>query len=124
MLNRLLAGAALGALLTACTTTEEGAIESAAVSIPQATGATAGALLDLCVQVAPIANKFLLSDLAVSAELAMATVRCATYNVRINLADVSDRRERKHFEDATNQMLTHATERVRAAIPAIWGRLK
>jgi len=38
MLNRLLAGAALGALLTACTTTEEGAIESAAVTIPQATG--------------------------------------------------------------------------------------
>ena len=38
MLNRLLAGAALGALLTACTTTEEGAIESAAVTIPQASG--------------------------------------------------------------------------------------
>src|SRR5690606_25962780 len=38
MLNRLLAGAALGALLTACTTTEEGTIQPAAITIPQATG--------------------------------------------------------------------------------------
>lgn len=39
MFHRLLAGAALGALLTACTTTpQEGAIGSAAVTIPQATG--------------------------------------------------------------------------------------
>src|SRR5690606_18663170 len=39
MFHRLLAGAALGALLTACTTTsEEGAISSAAVTMPQATG--------------------------------------------------------------------------------------
>ena len=38
MINRLLAGAALGALLTACTTTQEGTIEATAVTIPQATG--------------------------------------------------------------------------------------
>src|SRR5687768_7419653 len=38
MLNRLLAGAALGALLTACTTTGEDAVPAAAVTIPQATG--------------------------------------------------------------------------------------
>lgn len=39
MFHRLLAGAALGALLTACTTTpQEGAISTAAVTIPQATG--------------------------------------------------------------------------------------
>ena len=39
MFHRLLAGAALGALLTACTTTpQEGAIGSAGVTIPQATG--------------------------------------------------------------------------------------
>jgi peptidyl-dipeptidase Dcp len=38
MLNRLLAGAALGAFLTACTTTAEGAIKAAAVTVPQATG--------------------------------------------------------------------------------------
>jgi peptidyl-dipeptidase Dcp len=42
MLNRLLAGAALGTLLTACTTTEEGALpaapETIGVAIPQASG--------------------------------------------------------------------------------------
>src|SRR5688500_11477201 len=35
MLNRILVGVALGGLLTACTTTEEGSIEA---DIPQATG--------------------------------------------------------------------------------------
>ena len=38
MLKPLLAGAALGTLLTACTTTEEGATDTARVTIPQATG--------------------------------------------------------------------------------------
>src|SRR5688500_12698484 len=38
MLKHLLAGAALGALLTGCATTEEAAIASAAVTVPQATG--------------------------------------------------------------------------------------
>ncbi|MBC8109124.1 MAG: cyclodeaminase/cyclohydrolase family protein [Anaerolineae bacterium] len=95
----------------------------ACIRIPQAIGATAGALLDLCAQVAPKANKFLLSDLAVCAELAMATVRCATYNVQINLADVSDATERRHFEDSMNHLIARATERIRSIIPAIWKRL-
>jgi len=38
MLTRLLAGAALGALLTACTTTGEGAASSATVTVPEGTG--------------------------------------------------------------------------------------
>src|SRR5688500_9085972 len=45
MLNRLLAGAALGALLTACTTTEESPLPAAPQSLPalpQATGVFAG----------------------------------------------------------------------------------
>ena len=85
--------------------------------------ATAGALLDLCSQVTPIANKFLISDLAVCAELAMATVRCAAYNVRVNLVDVSDATERQHFEDAMNKIVVHGTETIRATMPAIWKRL-
>jgi oligopeptide/dipeptide ABC transporter ATP-binding protein len=39
--------------------------------------------------VVDVVNVYLLSDLAVSADLAMATVRCAVYNVRVNLADVA-----------------------------------
>jgi methenyltetrahydrofolate cyclohydrolase len=95
----------------------------ACIRIPQAIGATAGALLDLCAQVTPIANKFLISDLAVCAELSMATVRCAAYNVRVNLVDVSDPTDRQHFEDAINQIVVHGTERIRATMPAIWKRL-
>lgn len=95
----------------------------ACIRIPQGIAATASALLDLCAGVTQIANKFLLSDLAVCAELAMATVRCASYNVRVNLVDVSDPTDRKHFEESTNQIVAHATERVRSVIPAIWKRL-
>ncbi|CAN5431709.1 hypothetical protein BH09PLA1_BH09PLA1_35240 [soil metagenome] len=95
----------------------------ACIRIPQAIGATAAALLDLAAQVAPKANKFLLSDLAVCAELAMATVRCATYNVQVNLADVSDATDRRHFEDSMNHLIAHGTERIRAVIPAIWKRI-
>ena len=54
----------------------------ACIRIPQSIGATAAAILELAQRVTPIVNKYLLSDLAVCAELAMATVRCAAYNVR------------------------------------------
>src|SRR5437762_1763460 len=48
----------------------------ACIRIPQATAAIAAAILDLCDRTLARANKYLLSDLAVCAELAMATVRC------------------------------------------------
>lgn len=93
------------------------------IRVPQAIGATAYAVLDLCGQVAPIVNKYLLSDLAVCAELAMATLRCAAYNVRVNLPDVSDPAEHSHFEDMNNKMVWRATARIQQVIPAIWSRL-
>jgi formiminotetrahydrofolate cyclodeaminase len=92
------------------------------IRVPQAIGATAGAVLDLCGQLVPMVNPLLLSDLAVSAELAMATVRCAAYNVRVNLPDVSDAAEQDRFENATNSMVWRATERIQQVIPAIWNR--
>src|SRR5688500_5067412 len=54
----------------------------ASIRVPQAIGATALAILELCEKLVDKVNHFLLSDLAVSCELAMATVRCAAYNVR------------------------------------------
>src|SRR5437764_5460642 len=39
------------------------------IRIPQSIGATALAVLELCARLVPLANKYLLSDLAVSAEL-------------------------------------------------------
>jgi formiminotetrahydrofolate cyclodeaminase len=94
----------------------------ACIRIPQAIGATAGAILELGERLVPIGNKFLLSDLAVCAELAMATVRCAAHNVRVNLADVSDRAERDRFDRAAEQMLAAAVVRMRKIIPAIQQR--
>ena len=96
----------------------------ACIRIPQAIGATASAVLDVCERVAPIANKFLLSDLAVCAELAMATVRCAAYNVRVNLADVSDAAERTRLEEGMEISVARATSVVRRVIPVIWGRVE
>jgi formiminotetrahydrofolate cyclodeaminase len=95
----------------------------ACIRIPQAVGATGVAILELTDRLAPIANKFLLSDLAVCAELAMATVRCASHNVRINLPDITDPAERGRFESAAQSMVAHAGEMVRRIIPAIWKRI-
>src|SRR3954467_8304563 len=54
----------------------------ASISTPQAVAAAAVAVLGLCDRLVDISNRYLLSDLAVGADLAMATVRCAVYNVR------------------------------------------
>jgi formiminotetrahydrofolate cyclodeaminase len=94
----------------------------ACIRVPQAIGTTAGAILDLCGHLVPMVNAFLLSDLAVSAELAMATVRCAAYNVRVNLQDVSDPAEQDRFVNTTNAMVWRATARIQQVIPAIWAR--
>lgn len=93
------------------------------IRVPQTIVATAVAVLDLCGELAPISNKFLLSDLAVCAELSMATVRCATCNVVINLPDVSDANERERFERSAATMIDHATARVREVVPKIWARI-
>jgi formiminotetrahydrofolate cyclodeaminase len=95
----------------------------ACIRVPQTIAATAVAVLDLCGQLTPISNKFLLSDLAVCAELSMATVRCATCNVVINLPDVSDANERERFERGTGELVVRATSLVRRVVPAIWQRL-
>jgi formiminotetrahydrofolate cyclodeaminase len=96
----------------------------ACIRVPQTIAATAAAVLDLCGQLTPIVNRFLLSDLAVCAELSMATVRCAAHNVTINLPDVSDEHERGRFEQATSKVVLHATSRVRQVVPAIWQRVE
>jgi len=94
----------------------------ACIRIPQSVGATAIAILDLAEQAAPICNKWLLSDLAVCAELATAATRCAAYNVRINLNDVSDADEKARLAKDTDLMIQHAVQRVQRLLPAIWNR--
>lgn len=94
------------------------------IRVPQTIVATAAAVLELCGKLVRIANVHLLSDLAVCAELSMATVRCGAYNVYINLFDVSDQRERARFEDATAKIVLHSIARIRETIPAIKQRLE
>ncbi|MGC4032948.1 MAG: cyclodeaminase/cyclohydrolase family protein [Tepidisphaeraceae bacterium] len=62
----------------------------ACIAVPQAIGATALAILELAIKVAPTSNVWLASDLAVCGELAMAAVRASVHNVRANLGEVSD----------------------------------
>ena len=94
----------------------------ASIRTPQAIAATAAAILGLCDRLVEISNHYLLSDLAVSADLAMATVRCAIYNVRVNLPDISDPAERQSAEAEMGQVLAHAAMLIQRVSPRIWAR--
>jgi glutamate formiminotransferase/formiminotetrahydrofolate cyclodeaminase len=96
----------------------------ACIRIPQSMAATALSVLNLAQQLTDRVNLFLLSDLAVCAELAMTTVRCSLYNVRVNLVQVPDAEERKKIDAEAGQILARATALVQKTIPAIWSRLK
>lgn len=94
----------------------------ASIRVPQAMGATALAMLELADRLVDKVNAYLLSDLAVSCELAMATVRCAICNIRANVPDLVDSRDRTHTEATAQHLLTEATAAVRRAVPRIWAR--
>ena len=94
----------------------------ASIRVPEAMGATALAILQLADNLVEKVNHYLLSDLAVSCELAMATVRCAVYNVRANLPDVADASDRQKIEQTAGALIAHATPLVQRAVPRIWAR--
>jgi formiminotetrahydrofolate cyclodeaminase len=94
----------------------------ACVRVPQVIGATAVAILKLCDQVVEIVNPWLLSDLAVCADLAMTTARSAVYNVRVNLSSLTDPADVKHLEAETDAMLSHAKILIQQVGPRIWSR--
>lgn len=94
----------------------------ASIRTPEAIAATAVAILELCGQLVQIVNFYLLSDLAVCADLAMATLRCGIYNVRVNLVDVADPSDRKKIEATIATLLSHGTSIIKRVAPAIWER--
>ena len=94
----------------------------ASIRTPQTIGLTAVAIIELCEHVTDFVNHYLLSDLAVGAELAMATVRCASYNVRVNLGDLIDPTEVQHIDDEVQQMLARAVRLIQRVNPRIWAR--
>jgi formiminotetrahydrofolate cyclodeaminase len=96
----------------------------ACIRVPQAMAACGLAVLQELDRVWEITNVYLLSDLAVCGELAMATVRCGVYNVRANLPSLNDGAERQHFEKATERLLVPATEIMKRNLPRIWQRYR
>jgi formiminotetrahydrofolate cyclodeaminase len=95
---------------------------SACIGCPLAIGATALAILKLCDQVVNIVNPWLLSDLAVSSELAMATVRSAMYNVRVNLGSIENPLEKQRIQHQSEAMLRQATVLIQRVLPMIWSQ--
>jgi formiminotetrahydrofolate cyclodeaminase len=92
------------------------------IRVPQSIGASAVAILELAARMVDCVNPYLLSDLAVSAELAMATARCAIYNCRVNLVDVPDAESRQSIESTMNQLQIRALRIIQDVIPKIWSR--
>jgi formiminotetrahydrofolate cyclodeaminase len=94
----------------------------ACIRIPEAMAATAVAILEVVDRITNFVNPHLLSDLAVCADLAMATARCAIYNVRANLPDVKDSADRASIEGTIRSLLTHAATLIQRVAPRIWER--
>jgi formiminotetrahydrofolate cyclodeaminase len=94
----------------------------ASIRIPQAVAATSVAVLELVDRVADKVNPWLLSDLAVCGDLAMATTRCALHNVRANLPDVNDPADRDSIERSSRALLARGLTLIQRAAPRIWAR--
>jgi formiminotetrahydrofolate cyclodeaminase len=95
----------------------------ASIRVPEAMAATAVSILDLAGKIVDTANYFLLSDLAVCADLAMATTRCAIYNVRVNLPEITDAKEKAEIETAIDGLLSRGLIAVQRVSPRIWQRV-
>lgn len=90
------------------------------IRVPQAVAATGVAILELCDKMVNFVNPQLVSDLAVCADLAMATIRCAQYNVRANLPELADEAERRSISQSNNQILSRAAALIQNLSPRIW----
>jgi formiminotetrahydrofolate cyclodeaminase len=89
----------------------------ASIRIPQSLAAAGIAVLDIADSIVDVANIRLLSDLAVSADLAIATVRCAVHNIRANLPLVTDPTERAAIDAGASQLLHRAKSAIRSFEP-------
>ena len=94
----------------------------ACIRIPEAIAASSVAILELVDRILGFVNPHLLSDLAVCADLAMAAARCAVYNVRANLPDVTDPSDRTAIEGIIRSLLTRAATIIQQVAPRIWER--
>ena len=94
----------------------------ACIRVPEAVAATGVAILQRCDTLVDQVNSHLLSDLAVCADLAMASIRCAIYNVRVNITALDDPADRTAVETTVGQILSHALLLIQRVAPRIWNR--
>lgn len=92
------------------------------INAPQAIAGTSVTMLDLADRMVNYTNYYLLSDLAVCADLAMATTRCALYSVRINARELSDPQQRNKVESTSGHLLSRAAVLIQRISPRIWAR--
>ena len=96
----------------------------ACIRVPEAMAAAGVVALELCDRLAEKTNVYLLSDLAICAELAMAIVRCGIHNVRINLADVTNAADKASMRKTIDSVLIRGTQLIQKVIPRIWKRIE
>jgi formiminotetrahydrofolate cyclodeaminase len=94
----------------------------ACIRIPQTMAAVALSLLELTGQATAKCNYYLLSDLAVAADLSMATLRCALHNVRINLPELADAQDRNRIQSEMDRLLKRGIVLIQQISPGIWTR--
>lgn len=97
--------------------------QAACIAVPQAIAAVGVAILGVADAVVEISNRWLLSDLAVCCELAMATVRSGIHNVHANLGSV-DPTTREKLERESAAELSRAVSLVQKTMPRILNGMK
>lgn len=79
-----------------------------AVAVPLEIVVLAGAVASRCNEIKAFVNPYLFSDLQVAAILAGAAAESAATNVRVNLAEMSDRKEAARLESQLATLVEHA----------------
>ena len=82
----------------------------ACIRVPEAVAATGVAILQRCDTLVDQVNVHLLSDLAVCADLSMAAIRCAIYNVRVNLSGIADPELVRGFREDADDISKRSAE--------------
>jgi formiminotetrahydrofolate cyclodeaminase len=88
-------------------------------TVPQTIAGTAVAILELADGLAEKVNQYLLADLSVCAELAMATTRAALYNVQANLKEIGDVEQRRRIEQTSDRVLSRARGVIQSVVRRI-----
>jgi formiminotetrahydrofolate cyclodeaminase len=94
----------------------------ACIRVPQEVAATSARVLEHCDKIVNFVNPYLLSDLRICADLAMASIRCANYNVHANLSSIEDATARGDVARAADKLLESALKLIQSAGPRIRDR--